>query len=93
MFVVLLLKSNSNITLKNKKMENIVLKQGVVDKIKEDPILFGQVAKALDIKPVSLYNVLAQNNIKLTQAGVMIVLREYLGVQDNELLEILEGVE
>jgi hypothetical protein len=71
-------------------MENIVLKQQIVDKIKEDPILFGRVAQALDLKPISLYNVLAQNHIKLTQAGVMMVLREYLGVQDNELLETLE---
>jgi hypothetical protein len=71
-------------------MENIILKQDIVSKIKTDPILFGQVSQALDIKPISLYNVLAQNHIKLTQAGVMIVLREYLGKQDSELLEILQ---
>jgi hypothetical protein len=71
-------------------MENIILKQDIVDKIKTDPILFGQVSQALDIKPISLYNVLAQNHIKLTQAGVMIVLREYLGVQDSELLSTLQ---
>lgn len=68
-------------------MEKLVLKQSVVDKIKEDSVLFGQVANALYIKPISLYSVLAQNNIKLTQAGVMMVLREYLGEQDSELLE------
>jgi hypothetical protein len=73
--------------IKNKEMENIVLKQSTVDKIKGDPILYGQVAQALDLKPISLINVLATNHQKLTQAGVMRVLREYLGEQDSELLE------
>ena len=68
-------------------MENIVLNQWVVDKIKTEPILFGQVAQALDLKPLSLFKVLSENHPKLTQAGVMKVLREYLRVQDSELLE------
>ena len=71
-------------------MENIVLKQEVLDKIKKDPILYGQVAESLGLQPISLFKVLRVENMKLTQAGVMKVLREYLGVEDNMLLEILE---
>jgi hypothetical protein len=71
-------------------MENIVLKQDIVSEIKDNPILYGQVAQVLDLKPISLLNVLATNHPKLTQASVLKILREYLGVQDSELLEILE---
>lgn len=75
-------------------MENIVLQRGVISEIKKDPILFGKVAKALNIAPISLPRILYSNEpVQLTQASVMIVLREYLGKQDNELLETLETVQ
>lgn len=72
-------------------MEKIILKQEILDKIKKDPILFGRVAKALEIIPISLPRLLYSiEPVKLTQANVLKVLREYLGVQDNELLEVMQ---
>lgn len=67
-------------------MENIKLNQGVVDKIFNDAILFGKVADALNVKPISLPRLLRGNHHKLTQFGVLNVISSHLGVQVNDLL-------
>lgn len=68
-------------------MEKLVLKQEFVEKIQNDGILFGKVAYMLGVKPVTLPQILAANNAKLTQASVLRILREHLGItQDSELL-------
>lgn len=67
-------------------MENKGLKEGIVDKIKTDPILYGKVAEALGVSPTSLPRILYANDEKLTQVKVLRVLREHLDAQDSELL-------
>lgn len=71
-------------------MENNGLDPKILDKIKRDPILFGKVANALCVAPTTLPRLLSANDAKLTQAKVLIVLREHLGVQDNALLPFLQ---
>ncbi len=67
-------------------MEN-ALRQEIVEKIFSDPILYGKVADALFIKPISLPYLLKNNHIKLTRKPVLIVIKKHLGVaQDSELL-------
>lgn len=69
-------------------MDQLVLKQGIVETIKSDPLLYGKVAYILDRTPGSLRKILADNDVKLTQAAVLRILREHLGVkQDKDLLE------
>lgn len=75
-------------------MAQLVLKNEIVDKIQNDGVLFGKVAMAVDIKPVSLPRLLYNNDVKLTQASVLMVLREHLGVeQDTDLLEEMQETE
>lgn len=72
-------------------MGELVLKQSILDKIKDDAELYGKVATELDVKPLSLPRILKENNKKLTQAGVLRILREHLGeMQDSELLEEMQ---
>lgn len=67
------------------------LRQEIVEKIKDDPLLYGKVAKALYIKPVSLPYLLDRNNIKLTRKPVLQILKKHLGVeQDSDLLEEIQ---
>lgn len=71
---------------KTKIMKTLVLKQDIVDKIKTDPILYGKVASALGLSPTSLVRLLYAQSEKLTQANVVLVLREYLNIKkDSEL--------
>lgn len=80
-----------NIKLK-RKMEQIVLKQKIVEKITSDGNLFGQVANSLGIAPVSLPRLLYKRDTKLTQASVLKIIRGHLGIEDDsELLEKIES--
>lgn len=70
------------------------LKQEIVERIQNDAVLFGKVANALGIKPVSLPQTLAANSSKLTQLGVIRVLMEHLEVtKDSELLTEMQETE
>lgn len=72
-------------------MDRLILKQEIVDTIKKDGLLYGKVAAALDRTPGSLRKILVDNDEKLTQAGVLRILREHLGIKkDMELLEELQ---
>lgn len=73
-------------------MDNRPLRQEIVEVIKNDPILYGKVAAALYIKPISLTYLLNNNNVKLTRPPVLKVLRERLKLQDNELLIPMQEV-
>lgn len=67
------------------------LKQEIVEKIGDDPLLFGKVADALYIKPISLPYLLNRNHAKLTRKPVLQVLKKHLGKeQDSELLEEMQ---
>jgi len=74
-------------------MDKLILKPAVIDKIRKDPILYGKIASVLGITPMSLPRVLASKSIRLTEALVLQVLRDYLKVsKDNELLMSAEKV-
>lgn len=68
-------------------MDRLILKQDIVDRIKEDQLLYGKVAYVLGIGAPSLRAVLRANHEKLTQAAVLRVLRDHLGKKkDSDLL-------
>jgi serine kinase of HPr protein (carbohydrate metabolism regulator) len=72
----------------NTAMSILVLKQDVLDRIKEDAVLFGLVAKAVPASPYTLPRLIKENHAKLTQASVLNTIKEYTGIKkDNELLE------
>lgn len=71
-------------------MNRIVLKQEIVEKIKSDPKLLKKIADALGISERSMPRLLYGNDRKLTTAGVLKVLREHFGLDnDKELLSEL----
>jgi hypothetical protein len=74
-------------------MDQIVLNDEILDKIKNDAFLFGGVAARLKVSPSTLPDILRRNDPKLTQASVLKLLRDHLGLQDNELLTILQETE
>lgn len=68
-------------------MDRLGLNQKTLQSIKDDGILFGKIASTLGISPVSLPRLLYANDAKLTQAAILRILREHLGIkQDNKLL-------
>ena len=65
-------------------MDRIKLKQEILDEIKTNPILYGEVANALNIAPLSLPRLLKDNDSKLTQAQVLLAIQKVLiGNQDT----------
>jgi hypothetical protein len=68
-------------------MKETVLQQWVVERIKKNSSLFGEVADYLGNTPRYFLNVLRDNPPHLTQAGVLEILKEELDVlEDSELL-------
>lgn len=68
-------------------MNQIVLREEILDKIKSDEVLKQTIADALNISIKSMPRLLYGNDRKLTQAVVLKVLRGYLRVkQDKDLL-------
>ena len=75
-------------------MAKLVLKQEILEKVKTDPVLFGEVMEELDTTPSYGLQLLKNNSIKLTQAGVLQIIKDYLKVpQDMDLLEEMQEVE
>lgn len=68
-------------------MRQDVLKKAILDRIKTDPMLYGKVAAELAISPASLPRLIYDNDKKLTQAGVLRVLRDHLNSSNDDLLE------
>lgn len=69
-------------------MKQMILKQEILDKMKSDPLLFGKVGFILGISSMTLPKMIMLNDRRLTQASVLRVLREHLGIKkDSELLE------
>jgi len=72
-------------------MGALILKKDIVDKIKKNPDLFGKVFDCLDTTVSYGLQLLQNNDPKLTQATVLRIIRENLGVKDDsDLLEELE---
>jgi len=76
----------ANIETKSIQMKRIGLNNKTLEKIKSDQELNGIVAKAIGVSTLSMPRLLNTNNPKLTQAGALLVIREYLGVQDKDIL-------
>ena len=75
-------------------MAKLILKQEILDKIKTDPVLFGKVMEELDTTPSYGLQLLKNESLKLTQAGVLQIIKDYLKVpQDSDLLEELQEPE
>jgi hypothetical protein len=70
-------------------MDNIVLKQEIIKRIQDDPILFGKVAEQLDIKPVTLPRILYTSHKRLTLPGFVKFLSEELHMNQEDLLEVI----
>ena len=72
-------------------MEREVLKQGILDKIKSDSMLYGKVGAELKISPASLPRLIYDKDNRLTQRGVLRILSEHLKIKNqNDLLEMIE---
>lgn len=67
-------------------MEQMVLKQDIIDTIKRDQILFGKVAATLKLSIRTMSDLLPANPPRLANASVLKVLREHLNLVDSELL-------
>jgi hypothetical protein len=66
------------------KME---IRQSVINTIKHEPLLFGEVANELGLTPSSMHRVLYANDKRLTQAGVMAIIKRHTGLNDEEIIE------
>lgn len=67
-------------------MNQIVLNEEILDKIKSDPTLKEKVATALGISVNSMPRLLYGNDPKLTQAAPLKVLKEYLKIKNDKQL-------
>jgi len=62
-------------------------KQEVLDQINADSVLFGAVADALGIKPISLPKTLERNGAGLNQYSIVTLVASHLGKEPEDLLE------
>jgi len=70
-------------------MAKLMLKQEIIDRIREEPKLYCEISEELGIKPLSLPKLLRENHVKLTQIGVLkVIQRNSKGIQNtNSFLE------
>ncbi len=69
-------------------MEQLILKQEIVEAIKKDTILYGKVAFILGVSIRSMQRILDANRPELTQAAILKLLKSHLGkTKDSDLLE------
>lgn len=72
-------------------MAQLILKPEIVEEIKTNQVLFGEVAKALDISIRTLFDLLPKNPPRIATASVLQVLRERLNfTQDSDLLQEMQ---
>jgi len=69
----------------------IVLKQDILNRIKSDPILYGKVASEVGVVPMTLPRLLYSNDPRLTQAGILEIIKSSMGISSTE--DLLETVE
>jgi len=62
-------------------------KQEILDQINADSTLFGLVADALNIKPISLPKTLERNGAGLNQYSIVTLVATHLGKEPEDLLE------
>jgi hypothetical protein len=73
------------------KMGRLGLTQEAIEAIKQNPILFGQVATAIGVSTLTLPAVLKRNDVKLTGIAVINILRKHMGVSKN--MDLVEEIE
>ncbi len=65
-----------------------------LEAIKDNGVLFGEIADCLQISPISLPRILNQNHVKLTQVGVLNIIKKHIpGIKEKDLLEKKEVIE
>ena len=73
------------------KRSSILLKTEILDKIQKSEKLKKAVAKELGLEIGSLRRLLYANDPRLTQAGVLLILKNELGIKhDNDLLSAIK---
>jgi hypothetical protein len=70
-------------------MEREVLKQGILNEIKRDPMLYGKIGAELKMSPTSLPKLIYDKDNRLTQRGVLRILSEHLNINQEDLLEVV----
>lgn len=65
---------------------NLELIPEAVELIKDDPELYGSVAKALDVRPMYLSKLLRENNRRLTEYQVVQIVSEKMNRKPSEVL-------
>lgn len=83
---------DSNI-LNNQSKGRLVLKPEIVDKIKKEGILFGQVCEAVGVVPTSLFRLLLRNHWKLTTPQPLQVIKDYMKAKDTADLVVMQEVD
>jgi hypothetical protein len=73
-------------------MAELLLKKSVLDRIKETPLAFGEIAHTLRVAPRTLTDLLLKNDPRFTQASVLNIIKKHLKEfkNDSELLEEVE---
>ncbi len=74
-------------------MEQVVLKQDILDKIKDDADLFTAVSKALKKSIYTLPALLRRNDPQLTQKASLRAIARHLRIKENDLVQIIKDKE
>lgn len=72
--------------------QQLLLSERALEFIKDNGVVYGRIADALNISPMSLVNLIYNNSAKLTQASVIRILEKEMGVQVNEILCELQEI-
>ena len=68
-------------------MDNWLLKSNILEQIQTDGILYGKVANALDKSPATLPALLRNNDARLTQKRILVIISEHLNIPEEDLTE------
>jgi len=75
-----------NLQYNNETME-IKLTETAIKAIRQNGVLYGEVADELEVKPASLARVLNNNDKRLTQAGIVKIIKKHNpGLKDRQIL-------
>lgn len=62
-------------------------KQEILEQIKNEPTLFGLVAEALGVRPVSLIKAIERNGPSLNQYSIVTLVATHLGKEASKIVE------
>ncbi len=68
------------------------LKEEIVKRIKDEPILFGLVSDALKVKPSSMAYILNNRTNRLIEYPVIKVIIEFTGLEESQVIMEVEPV-